>query len=58
MASPQSLRLREAAGGRVRADLARAPQLSACFLQLDAEHVADLLNWDSLPQSFEIHTLV
>ena len=48
----------EAAIGCVRADRARASQLSACFLQLDAEHVADLLDRNSLPQGFEVHTLV
>jgi hypothetical protein len=48
----------EAAVGCVRADGARSSQLIACFLQLDAEHVADLLDRNSLPQGFEIHTLV
>jgi hypothetical protein len=48
----------EAAIGCVRAGRARASQLSACFLQLDAEHVADLLDRNSLPQGFEVHTLV
>ena len=38
----------EAAIGCVRADRARASQLSACFLQLDAEHVEDTLDWNSL----------
>lgn len=39
----------EAAVGCVRADRARASQLCACFLQWDAEQVADLLDTDSLP---------
>ena len=47
----------EAAVGCVRADRTRASQLSACFLQLDAEHVEDTLDLNSLPQGFEIHTL-
>jgi hypothetical protein len=39
----------EAAVGSVRANGARSSQLGACFLQLDAEHVADLLDRNSLP---------
>lgn len=48
----------EAAIGCVRANWARASQLNACFLQLDAEHVEDTLDRNSLPQGFEVHTLV
>src|SRR5947207_6321667 len=39
----------EAAVGCVRADGARTFQLGACFLQVDAEHVTDLLDRNSLP---------
>src|SRR5947208_1008 len=59
--TPESIDRRcddEAAVGCVRADRARASHLIACFLQLDAEHVADLLDRNSLPQGFEIHALV
>jgi hypothetical protein len=48
----------EAAIGSAGTNRARASQLSACFLQLDAEHVEDALDRNSLAQRLEVHTLV
>lgn len=59
--APETLELRgydKAARAVVIADRARASQLIAGLLQLDAEQIANLLDWNSLPEGLEVHTLV